>query len=134
MHDPHPCNVVEQACKCRPHKHSIYRYIKSNFLGGVYRITFFDEKEHIVASLHSFIFALSLKRNLDDFNNRTAHLASARSIMSALDAPVIFQRPIESDIQHDYGLEAGAQARADTGDETVLDSTPEEQYFVIPEG
>lgn len=54
--------------------------------------------------------------------------------MSALDAPVIFQRPIESDIQHDYGLEAGAQARADTGDETVLDSTPEEQYFVIPEG
>lgn len=54
--------------------------------------------------------------------------------MSALDAPVIFQRPIEQDKQGDYGVEAGAEARGDADGEMVLDSAPEEQYFVVPEG
>lgn len=54
--------------------------------------------------------------------------------MSALDAPVIFQRPIEVDKQNGYEVEHGAHAGSDAEDETVLDSTPEEQYFVIPEG
>lgn len=54
--------------------------------------------------------------------------------MSALEAPVIFQRPIEQDKQDGYGLETGAEARGDAEREMVLDSTPDEQYFVIPEG
>lgn len=54
--------------------------------------------------------------------------------MSSLPAPVIFQRPIEPDKQDEYGVEAGAEARGGTENEMVLDSIPEEQYFVIPEG
>lgn len=53
--------------------------------------------------------------------------------MSALEAPVIFQRSIEQDKQDDSGLETGAEARGDEEREMVLDLTPDEQYFVIPE-
>lgn len=54
--------------------------------------------------------------------------------MSALDAPVIFQRPIEVDKEENYGAAAGAQTGNEPDDETVLDAIPDEQYFVIPEG
>ncbi|MCJ1465141.1 hypothetical protein MMC07_003757 [Pseudocyphellaria aurata] len=52
--------------------------------------------------------------------------------MSALDAPAIFQRPIEVDKEENYGAAAGVQTRNEAG-ETVLDSIPDAQYFVIPE-
>lgn len=54
--------------------------------------------------------------------------------MSNLDAPIIFQRPIQQDKQDGYGVEAGTGARDDTEVERALDSTLDEQHFVIPEG
>ena len=75
------------------------------------------------------------KRDLDDdFRHRVAHLGSDRCTMSNPDAPTIFQRPIQQDKQDGYGFEAGLGARGDTEDVRALDSTLDEQQFVIPEG